>query len=242
MADHCPHSPPAEAFAVRLSYSFSMIPEAFWLALNRFCVGVFATAHDDIEDNKHVHIALWRCEFSHDRLRKHLTKMVAEYIETDHPTGNALMSVKKWDVHEKYLIYMLKGDRHEVCHNSMLDPMFRHSTLEELKPLLSASYIEYLRKQWEEGNDQKRAYHEWKASPYWPAPPMVPARDTPEYQDWLKLTTHQTISFDTIREKAIEFSLTRYGGFLNAKVKYEVKDLVSNYCWFNKIKMGPLYI
>jgi len=238
MADHCPHSPPAEAFAVRLSYSFIMIPEAFWLALNRFCVGVFATAHDDIEDNRHVHIALWRCEFSHDRLLKHLTKMVAEYIEIDHPTGNALMSVKKWDVHEKYLIYMLKGDRHEVCHNSMLDPMFRHSTLEELKPLLSASYIEYLRKQWEEGNDQKRAYHEWKASPFWPT---IPRQTTEEFLMDTALRI-PTIPFDTIREKAIGFSLTRYGGFLNAKVKHEVKDLVSNFCWFNKIKMGPLYI
>jgi len=141
MADHCPHSPPAEAFAIRLSYAYSRIPQMFWLALNRFCVGVFATAHDDIEDNKHVHIALWRCEFSHDRLRKHLIKMVKEYIEDECPTGNALMSVKKWDVHEKYLIYMLKGDRHEVCHNSTLDPLFRNSDLEVLKPQLSASYI-----------------------------------------------------------------------------------------------------
>jgi len=237
MADHCPHSPPAEAFAIRLSYSYQRIPQLFWLALNRFCVGVFATAHDDIEDNKHVHIALWRCEFSHDRLRKHLIKMVKEYIEDECPTGNALMSVKKWDVAEKYLIYMLKGDRHEVCHNSTLDPMFRRTDLEVLKPQLSSSYIDYLRQSWEEGNDQKRAYQEWKNSPQWPQPPTY-TRD-----EIMAMKGHiPTLPFDTIREKAIEFSLTRHGGMICPKVRYEVKDLVSNYCLFNKIKMGPLYI
>lgn len=236
MATACPFSPHGETFAIRLSYSFTRIPQVFWVALAAITGGVFAAAHEEFDENKHVHLAIWNCTYDHDRLRKKLIAMVKEFIENEPPTGNALMSVKKWDGHEKYLIYMLKGDRHEVVWNQRMAPRIERID-DTLFPQLSSSYIEYLRKQWEEGNDQKRAYNEWKNSPHYPQPIIY----THE-QHMAATTPLPTIPFDTIRQKALEFSLSRYGGFVNAKVRYEVKDLISNYCLFNGIKMCPIYI
>jgi len=227
MASVSPTAHPQRSYAIRLSYAWTDIPEMFWQAITRLTEGVFAAAHDDIEDNKHVHLAAWNVSMTHDAFRKKIKHMVELFIDENPPEGNALMSVKKWDGKEKYLIYMLKGDRHEVAHNSIP---------------LESSYIEYLRKQWSDGeSDQKKAYNEWKASPHWPAPIMRTVQEMLEDKS-KNLSLSTTPPFDTIKEKALEFSLARYGGFVNAKVRYEVKDLISNYCLFNKIKMSPVYI
>ena len=228
MADHCPFAHPRRSYAIRLTYSFSLIPQAFWSALAAISEGVFATAHEDDKENEHVHIALWNVNLTHDHLRKRLISEIKRTIADDPPTGNALMSVKKWDGHEKYLIYMLKGDRHEVVDNSRLAP--RETRVDDTQyPLLSSSYIEFLRSQWEEGNDQRRQYKMWKASKDYPQPIT-------------DVDGQKHISFTQIVEKAVAFSVQDTGGFPNAKTRFIAKDLISAYCLFNKIKMCPVYI
>ena len=219
-----PIAHPDRSFALRLSYSFARIPTLFWNALIQASEGVFATAHN--EGNAHVHIAMWNVGVTHDVLRKKIVALIKEHIETDPPKGNALMSVKKWNGLGRYLVYMLKGKKHDPCCNSKL----------------SDTQIEYLRAQWQEGlQEQRKIYNEWKESIFFPRVPEGAMKAFIE--DPSPEAKPPTITFDTIRERAIEYVLMYHRKCaIDAKVRYDVKDLVSNYCHYNKFKMQPIYI
>jgi len=215
----------ARSFALRLTYSFARIPTLFWNALIQASDGVFATAHND-NGNEHVHIAMWNVGISHDALRKKVVALVKEHIDADPPKGNALMSVKKWNGREKYLIYMLKGNRHDPCCNSNL----------------SDAQVAYLRAQWVEGlQDQRRIYLEWKDSIWFPSVSEEAMKAFIE--DASPDAKCPTITFDTIRERALQFVLMHHRKTaIDARVRYDTKDLISNYCLYNKFKMQPVYI
>lgn len=218
-------------FAVRLTYPNNMIPLTFWRKLHEeLCEGVFATEHNT--RNPHIHMACYNSLYTHDVFRKKLVGLVKECIEDDPPKGNKLMSVKAWNLNRKYLVYMLKGRKYEVVENNLG---------------LTAEYIEHLRSLWHEDQSQAGVeYDLWEQSDLFPkviivtrsVEEMYAARD-----DSLWITKSIDVSFDTIVEKAKEFGL-RYHSVtkLDGTVKYMVKNLISNYCHFKKIKMRPYYI
>jgi len=125
---------------------------------------------------------------------------------------------------------MLKGIRYEVVENTI--------GFHEI-------YIIHLRKMWhEEQSTANIEYTAFEQSDLYPRGVTV----TRTHEEMVAgeggwTTKVLDIPFDTIVEKAKEFALT----YLKVKamdgtVKYMAKNLISNYCHFNKIKMKPYYI
>lgn len=224
-----PLANPARSYAVRISYSHGDIPADFWNAVSALGF-LFATAHEDTA-TPHVHLAVWNVTVSHDNFRKRLREFVFTHIAEDHPEGNALMSVKKWkDGSEKYLAYMLKGNRHPVVWNSIE---------------LNDFYIKYLRDLWVEGEqEQTTAYKAWSLCPNFPKK-IVYSREQMynEYGELQDLPPVPEITFDTIVKSAKKFVLDRQKKIsVDSAVRFLAKDLISNYCHNNDFKMGPVYI
>lgn len=220
----------SDCYAVRLSYAAERLPMEFWYDLSRTCEAMFITEHHDTE-RKHLHMAIYNSFYTHDRLRKAIVKAVKDNVEENPPTGNALMSVKKWDGSDIYLMYMLKGTRYKVVYNS---------ENERNSPFLTISFIDELRAKWIE-NMSKAAgfYNEFKASVFW----IQPQESITFIHEGEPMIRKQPIPFDTIKVKAIEFAMAYLKvTAIDAKVRYIAKDIISNYCLFNGIKMGPLYI
>lgn len=213
--DHC--------FAVRISVSEEQLTDVFE-EVSKMCEGLMVVAHnasDNVERN-HVHMAIYNSKITHDPFRRALLKILKECLNTE-DKGNALMSVKKFDGSLKYLVYMLKGQRHAVCYNNVINE----------------EYIAWLRMQWVSQSEQESLYQLYKRSPQFYTKPKVPLELLGEigYK-----SLKDTEIFDQLRESVLAFVLPRNGGYVNAKVRYETKDIISNYCLFNKVKMLPLYI
>lgn len=219
-----PLANPIRSYAVRLSYPDDEIPQEFWNCIASLGGGVFATVHRDT-DKEHVHMAVWNVGISHDAFRKKLIDLVKQFINEDPPKGNALMSVKKWkDGSEKYLVYMLKGERHDVIDNSIY-----------LRP----EYIQHLRDLWIEGEqEQTTAYNLWKLAEYFPKKTEEIVMVDGEPMRRLVDTTS-----DTILKSAKRFVLERQKKVsIDSAVRFLTKDLISNYCHYNDFKMFPVYI
>lgn len=255
-----------DCYCIRLSYSYTQIPQMFWEWLGaNLCEAVYATAHNDTE-TPHVHMALYNSRVSRDNVRKYIIKAVAEFIETAHPTGNALMSTKKWKGEDTYLIYLTKGTRHEVIANTWYEsvmrpqPIVTHETYNngenripmmfrrEIVPrfLFTTIAIQAFRDQWKENESTASVeYKAWKADPTFPKCITVTrtveemTRDT--QSGWL--TKSEKPPFTQIRKSAIDFSLQYLKApVIDAGVRFMAKNLVSNYCHYNDIIMLPLYI
>lgn len=218
----------SHCFAVRLTYSQKVIPLTFWSKLDELCEGVFAVEHAD--RNPHIHMAIYNSQYTHDVFRKRLVELVKECIEDLPPKGNKLMSVKAWNLNTKYIIYMLKGIRYDPCHNSMG---------------FHECYILQLRSCWhEEQSSANIEYNAFKESEWYPKGTTI-TRTHDEMMagigGWLTMTLD--IPFDTIVENAKEFAMIYLKvRAMDGTVKYMAKNLISNYCHFNKIKMRPYYI
>jgi len=190
---------------------------------------VLAVEHDDT-DRAHIHMAIVNSRYTHDRLRKALVQLVKDTITDTPAKGNALMSLKKWDGADTYLVYMFKGNRYNTVHN------FTHEEHNWLPP----SRIQELRDSWKENMSKAAAsWNEFKKSVFYPTLP------TRTHEEWLASTdlTPPKIEFDTIRKKSIEFAMAHLKvTVIDSKVRFIAKDLISNFCLFNNVKMLPLYI
>lgn len=223
-----------DCYAIRISYGADSLPIPFWYELSQICEAVFITEHHDTE-RKHIHLAMYNSRYTHDRLRKKIVQIIKDTVEQNPPTGNALMSVKKWDGSDIYLVYMLKGTRYKVVYNATNEVVADRNFA-----FLTEDYIAELRAKWIE-NMSKAAgfYNDFKKSVFW----VEPHESTIVIVDGEQLRKKSPIPFDTIRIRAIEFSMAYLKlTAVDAKVRYIAKDIVSNYCLFNGIKMQPLYI
>lgn len=220
-------------YAVRISVAASEVNPDFYADFKSLCEGLVAVEHKDSQ-RPHIHLAFWNVRVTHDTFRKFIKVITHTRTSCRDLSGNSLLSVKKWDGHERYLIYMLKGEKAPIIFNKRFSNMPDGGAFW----VLSDSRIKYLRQQWVSESIQENFYVSWSNSPHFP---QAPAYD---HERFLRETEYvrPTIPFDTVRQKALDFILPKHGGYVSAKVRYEVKDLVSNYCLFNKIKMLPLHI
>jgi len=221
----------SDCYAIRISYGQDRLPLEFWYQMLQICHGIFATEHHDTE-RKHIHLAIYNSRYTHDRLRKKIIEIIKDTVEENPPTGNALMSVKKWDGSDVYLVYMLKGTRYQIVANNYEN--------ENAHTFLTIDYIDELKAKWLE-NMSKAAgfYNDFKASVFWVHP-----REQWTTQQHMESTTQPPkTDFETIRKAAILFSLAYLKvTAVDAKVRYIAKDIISNYCLFNDIAMRPIYI
>jgi len=234
-------------YAVRMT--IPNVAASFWTAILLMAEALFVVQHPT--DKNHYHLAIVNTSFTQDTLRKKLRAYVIEHFNTynkaifdegerlglgrtapEHmlvklPEGQGLLSCKKWDTAPKYLVYMLKG-QYQPCFNENHEGMWLHP-----------DYITGLLGAWVSRNPQETSYKLWQVSKYFPPAPtqaimnncgevVVPAVKTP---------------FDTIinlaRSFAMEAEETEY---VNPKVRFITKDLVSNYCLRHNIKMSNIFI
>jgi len=222
-----------KCYAIRISVAAKDVHPNFFTDFQSLGEGLVAVEHVDSQ-RPHIHVALWNSKVTHDTLRKHIKQICHNRTPCKDLSGNSLLSVKKWDGNEQYLVYMLKGESAPVIFNK------RFSNIPDLGPywVLSDSKIKYLRQQWVSQTKQENLYVSWKDSPHFPEPPAYDHERFMKEADYVR----PQIPFDTIRQKALDFILPKHGGYVSAKVRYDVKDLVSNYCLFNRIRMLPLHI
>lgn len=109
--------------------------------------------------------------------------------------------------------------------------------------------IEAFRNAWNDNESQASAeYKAFKASEWYPKVTTITrtkeemlASTDPKDGFWLTKTLD--IPFDTIVENAKEFSMMYLKRDVqDGTTKYLAKNLISNFCHFNKIKMKPYYI
>lgn len=218
-------------FALRLTLPASVL-SSFVLKLKTLCEAVVGVEHGDADAARtHCHFGLVNSFFTHDVLRKKIVAIVREEFPAHGAEGNALMSVKKWDGQEKYLVYMIKG-KHALMYNlNFQSPM----------PLISEEFYEILKRKWISKTTQQNDYEDWKRSILWPQLIKLDA------EQWINFTAVETNkfhqnNFETIVKAASDYACSFSAGYMCPKAKYITKDLVSNYCRFNKHKMYSYYI
>lgn len=234
-------------YAVRMT--IPNVTRAFWTSILLMCEALFVVQHHDT-DNNHFHLAIVNTSFTQDTLRKKLKHYVIHHFDVQNhdvfvknraegisgasalelvelPQGQGLMSVKKWDTSPTLLVYMLKG-KYGPCFNENREGMWLHP-----------DYLASLGSSWVCRNPQESAYKLWQASQLFPPAPTQAIMDN--YGE--VIVPASKTSFDTIINMARSFAMeTEQTDYVNAKVRFITKDLVSNYCLRNNIKMGPIYI
>lgn len=198
-----------------------------------FCESIFVVCHNYNStgegSRQHVHMALKGCNITADAFRR---KLKNEYsIRHDVPLESSDLSVKKWDGGDKYLIYMIKGQPehiHPILHNLTRKPDFT--------TWLSEERIDNLRRAWKEGVcPQAENYKIWMAHESFPKKPALTWEQVGE-------SNAPKLAFDDIVKQATKFICSIHGEWITAKHRHAIKDLVSNYCIRNGIKMSPIHI
>lgn len=231
MANHLALLPGArDEFCFCLRITASKRPDDILAFLSNNSVAVFATLHNKKCERPHYHLAIYNCAYKHDVLRRKLNVI---YKETVCIETKKAMALTKWDLSHEYLVYMLKGNAEELS----APVAFNTKGVDIL--WLSPDQIEHFRNLWVSNTRQENSYTEWKNSPDFPIKPVFNWEIEQTEKELEKISTR---FFDTVCKKAIAFSLERNGGFVSPKVRFEAKDLISNYCLFNGVKMRPIYI
>lgn len=238
--------PPAhrigDCYAFRITHSYDSFPSNFFENLLTYAEGLLVVEHKEEGKRTHIHGALLNVKVSHKRIKQviqeHWSEESDEILDNIKGAGN--FSLKKWDTQERYLVYMLKG-KYRFSFN------IRVNDVNQQFIWIDSAEEERLRLLWKSESVVENEYSGFKASKYWPIAtrPTVPVvlDDTFWASDCgVPRTEDLPITFDTVRQKAIEYILNKYGGFITAKNRFLIKDLVSNFCLFNDIKMLPLYI
>lgn len=229
------------SYAIRITCAFSLfISNFFQEVLRQTKAEAFAVVeHAEEGKRTHIHAALLNAEVSHKRIKQIIqavfsgipkfdSKEVSEDIK-----GAGNFSMKKWDEADKYLIYMIKGKYPFVFNMKRDDTEW-----------ISPERYEMLKSLWVSKNPQQSEYTNFANSRFYPRPVVVSLTE----EEMLRSTTQHRLtqteppSFDTVKEKSIEYVLERYGGYMNAKNRFIVKDLISNFCIRHKIKILPYYI
>lgn len=232
--------PPAmfeKCYAFRITHTFERLTDIFDELL-KHAEGLLVVEHKEEGKRTHIHAALLNATVSHKRLKQIIQARYsgnsATVLEEIKGAGN--FSLKKWDTMNRYLVYMLKGK-----YTFLYNRLFING---KIGIWISSEEEERLRLLWKSESIAENEYSEFKASKYWP---FSDQDKTDSINAWLNDATSAsppktTTSFDTVKAKVIEFILAKYGGFITAKNRFLIKDLISNVCLFNDIKMLPLYI
>jgi len=210
-------------FAVRLSFALDKLNDKFISGLKLLCQGMVGVEHGDAE-RKHIHLGIVNATISHDPFRKALVKLVREHLSTE-LTGNSLMSVKKWNGQEKYVVYMIKGKNALIFNDYITD-----------------DYYERLKSQWISKTVVENEYVRWKNTDFYPKPfkpvdPETMCLYTPA--DYKRLNDDRC---DAVWNACIKYAVSFTGGYIDAKGKFLAKNLYSNFCLFNKLKPKVQYI
>jgi len=221
--------------AIRLTIPRNLVLQEFWISFDTICEGIFVAFHDD-QAEEHWHLALYNTFYDHDATRKKIIKLIKEFWP-EAPKGNALMCVKKYRGEGRYLVYMLKGHRYEVTANIR----FRADAFGNIirnESLIRASWRA-------EGSPTTDAYKSFKTSMWFPLIGIETrtledaGRD--EKSNWVERTTFPP--FNTIKKNAITFALQYLKkDSIDGKVRFLVKDLISNFAWYEDYDLRPYYI
>lgn len=231
-----------DCYAFRITHSYDSFPHNFFENLLTYAEGLLVVEHKEEGKRTHIHAALLNAKVSHKRIKQIIqTAYSAESpVVVEEIKGAGNFSLKKWDTQVRYLVYMLKG-KYTFLFNELVLENGAEVTW------ISPEEEERLRRCWKSESVVENEYSGFKASKYWPIAtrPTVPVvlDDAFWSSDCGVPRTEETpITFDTVKEKAVEYILGKYGGFITAKNRFLIKDLVSNFCQFHKIKMSLLYI
>jgi len=212
-----------KCYAIRITFSWEAIHTGLVSLVNGLFEGSVWVEHRGDGKQTHLHLAAWNCNITHDAMRKKIVAGLKE-LHPDAPGGNATLSVKKWDGHEKYLVYMFKG---------VNDPTYNylnlvHNTSDD--PVLSEEEIERLKSLWKSNCQEENEYSAWKASEHFPtkSQKLIPHSDG-EYES--------VYVFDDIVNSAVAFAI-RETKFMNNKSRFVATNLISNFCIFHKIKIA----
>jgi len=229
------------SYAIRITCAFSLFIACFFYEVLRQTKAEAFAVVEHVEEGKrtHIHAALLNAEVSHKRIKQIIQAVFSGLPKfdskglSDDIKGAGNFSMKKWDEADKYLIYMIKG-KYPLAFNRRRDDT----------EWISPERYEMLKSLWVSKNPQQSEYTNFANSRFYPRPVVVSLTE----DEMLRSTTHHTLtrteppSFDTVKEKSIEYVLERYGGYMNAKNRFIVKDLISNFCIRNQIKILPFYI
>lgn len=219
-------------FSVRLTVAFSQLNLAFLGGLKALCVGIVGVEHAD-GSQPHLHLGIVNARLSHDPFRKALVKLVREHLATD-ATGNSLLSVKKWDGQQKYVVYMIKGK---------YPLMFNEDNTG--KELISSEYYERLKRMWISKTVVENDYVSFKNSTYYPTPRLPPTDDQLVLMMLWNQKEHKQYNddrCDVIWQACVSYARSFTNQYIDSKGKYLAKNLYSNYCLFNKLKPKVQYI
>jgi len=240
-----------DCYAFRITHSYDTFPSNFFENLLNYAEGLLVVEHKEEGKRTHIHAALLNAKVSHKRIKQLIqTAYSAEspvIVEEIKGAGN--FSLKKWDTKIRYLVYMLKG-KYTFLFNKL---RLYNETESTTSIWISSQEEERIRLCWKSESIIENEYSGFKVSKYWPIATLPTVSKAPvlDYAFWaadhgiprteeLALTEQQ--KFAQIRKAAIDYILDKYGGFITAKNRYLIKDLISNFCLFNDIKMLPLYI
>lgn len=244
-------SPPVyrtgDCYAFRITHPYDTFPSNFFENLMSYAEGLLVVEHKEEGKRTHIHAALLNAKVSHKRIKQVIqTAYSAEspvIVEEIKGAGN--FSLKKWDTQVRYLVYMLKGKYTFLFNKRIYN--------DKIVTWVDAEEEERLRLCWKSESIIENEYSGFKVSKYWPSATLPTVSKAPVLDDafWaadhgiprteeLALTDQQR--FAEIRKACINYILGKYGGFITPKNRYLIKDLISNFCLFNDIKMLPLYI
>jgi hypothetical protein len=229
------------SYAIRITCAFSLfISNFFQEVLRQTKAEAFAVVeHAEEGKRTHIHAALLNAEVSHKRIKQIIQAVFSglpkfELKEvSDDIKGAGNFSMKKWDEADKYLVYMIKG-KYPLVFNKKRDDT----------EWISPERYEMLKSLWVSKNPQQSEYTNFANSRFYPRSVVVSLTE----EQMLRSTTQHVLTktepppFDTVKENATEYVLELYGGYMNAKNRFVVKDLISNFCIRNKIKILPYYI
>lgn len=212
--------------AVRLHYQDVLTLGWLYEWILSVSESLFVVCHHVGSPRQHIHLAIKGVKWNADTFRR---KIKAEYNSRHEDAVDASdLSSKKWDGGDKYLIYMIKGQP------TSIHPILHNHTKTEL--WLSDERIEILRKAWKEGVcPQAENYKMWMAHETFPKKPVISWEQIGE-------SNAPKLAFEDIVKSAQKFICSIHGEWITAKHRFAIKDIVSNYCIRNGIKMSSIYI
>lgn len=204
-----------KCYSIRITLSLIQLPAGFVQDLLSKCHAIVACEHAEEGKRTHIHLAIINSVLSHDPLRKYINMLLKDVTTLE---GNSLLSVKKWDLSDRYLVYIIKGENPFIINTEGYPEDY-----------ISAEEWICLKNLWVSQSVQENDYSAFKASEFYP-------------NTFYTLSPESTLECVDVKKCAVKYALQVHGGYINAKVRYLAKDLISNYCLFNEIKMAPVYI
>lgn len=228
-------------YAFRITHTFDRLVSLF-STLMTYCDALAVVEHKEEGKRTHIHASMVNAYVSHKRIKQ----VIQERFSIDSPVileeikGAGNFSLKQWDSKSRYLVYMIKGKYSLLYNQRKVDGPGSETTT-----WIVPEEYERLRLLWKSESIAENEYSEFKASSFCPKPPVE--RELTDHE-LTQLMTNKSfknpnkLHFEEVKDGAIKYILNKYGGFITAKNRFLIKDLVSNFCLFNKIKIECYYI